>query len=173
MKVSEVADLADTTVRTVRHYHQLGLLEIPPVIGELTDVLSDIDQHIEILQTKRTRVSALIERAQRGEDVSPLPAELSSLYRRLVDRMPDAASRRAVESERAMAIVLAVRGMLPPAVADLAAAFDEVDEIDTAGDLLRRLAAVGFPELDAETVVADWLDRFRAGTDPNASGGTR
>ncbi len=145
MKVSEVADLADTTVRTIRHYHQLGLLGIPPVVGgirdygldhvarllrirwlvssgmslpaiagvlppagppaadtvvgELTDALSDIDQHIEILQTKRTRVTALIERARRGED-----AELSNLYRR-------------------------------------------VDET--------------------------WLVRFRAGTDPLASGGTR
>lgn len=31
MQAKELADLADTTVRTVRYYHQIGLLPIPPV----------------------------------------------------------------------------------------------------------------------------------------------
>ena len=30
MQVHELADLAGTTVRTVRHYHQIGLLPVPP-----------------------------------------------------------------------------------------------------------------------------------------------
>ncbi len=30
MKISELAQAAETTVRTVRHYHRLGLLPEPP-----------------------------------------------------------------------------------------------------------------------------------------------
>ena len=37
MKVSEVADLADTTVRTIRHYHHLGLVDVPVVVGGTRD----------------------------------------------------------------------------------------------------------------------------------------
>ncbi|QWW19914.1 MerR family transcriptional regulator [Schaalia sp. 19OD2882] len=33
MKVKEMADLAGTTTRTVRHYHHLGLLPVPPTRG--------------------------------------------------------------------------------------------------------------------------------------------
>lgn len=37
MKVSELAELADITVRTIRHYHHLGLLAVPPVRGGFRD----------------------------------------------------------------------------------------------------------------------------------------
>ncbi|MDO4243709.1 MAG: MerR family transcriptional regulator [Actinomyces sp.] len=32
MRVKEIADLAGTTPRAVRHYHRLGLLEVPPTV---------------------------------------------------------------------------------------------------------------------------------------------
>lgn len=32
MRVTEIADLASTTPRAVRHYHRLGLLEVPPTV---------------------------------------------------------------------------------------------------------------------------------------------
>ena len=176
MKVSELADLADTTVRTVRHYHHLGLLDVPAtvggardygldhlarvlrirwlvtsglsltairdllpaagpldseaVVGELTDVLADIDRHLARLQATRSSICVLIERTENDEDVSPLPAGLSAFYRRLAERMPDDRSRQAMEMERSMATVLAVRGQLPPAVDDLIAALDADDEDD-------------------------------------------
>ncbi len=176
MKVSEVADLADTTVRTIRHYHHLGLVDVPvvvggtrdygldhlarvlrirwlvtsglslaairellpaagpldpnAVVGELTDVLADIDLHLERLRATRLSVCALIERIENDEDVSPLPAGLSAFYRRLAERMPDDRSRQAMEIERSMATVLAVRGQLSNAVDDLVAALDADDEDD-------------------------------------------
>ena len=37
MKVKELADLAGTTVRTVRHYHHVGLLPIPSLRGATRD----------------------------------------------------------------------------------------------------------------------------------------
>ena len=32
MRVKELAQIAGTTPRAVRHYHHLGLLEIPPTV---------------------------------------------------------------------------------------------------------------------------------------------
>ena len=32
MRVTQIADLASTTPRAVRHYHRLGLLEVPPTV---------------------------------------------------------------------------------------------------------------------------------------------
>ncbi|MDF0532590.1 MerR family transcriptional regulator [Tsukamurella sp. 8F] len=37
MKVRELADIAGTTVRTVRHYHHVGLLPVPPPAGATRD----------------------------------------------------------------------------------------------------------------------------------------
>lgn len=37
MRVAELADLTGVTVRTVRHYHSLGLLPLPPVRGGARD----------------------------------------------------------------------------------------------------------------------------------------
>lgn len=176
MKVSALADLADTTVRTVRHYHSLGLLDVPPTVGgvrdygldhlarllrikhlvasgmsltavaevlppegpldgqailtELHDVLADIDERLVTLQQQRDRVAALIDQAGRGDSISPLPTPLADLYQRLLRRMPTPASRRALDSERSMAIVLAMRGMLPSFAGEFASALDAHDEDD-------------------------------------------
>ena len=32
MRVTQIADLAGTTPRAVRHYHRLGLLSVPPTV---------------------------------------------------------------------------------------------------------------------------------------------
>ena len=37
MRVSQLADLAGTTVRTIRHYHAIGLLPVPPEDGGYRD----------------------------------------------------------------------------------------------------------------------------------------
>jgi len=37
MRVSQLADLAGTTVRTIRHYHAIGLLPVPPEAGGYRD----------------------------------------------------------------------------------------------------------------------------------------
>ncbi len=37
MRVKELADLAGTTTRTVRYYHRLGLLAVPPIVRGLRD----------------------------------------------------------------------------------------------------------------------------------------
>lgn len=37
MRVKELADLAGTTVRTVRHYHHVGLLPVPAMLGAKRD----------------------------------------------------------------------------------------------------------------------------------------
>ncbi len=209
MKVSELADLADTTVRTVRHYHHLGLLDVPAtvggardygldhlarvlrirwlvtsglsltairdllpaagpldseaVVGELTDVLADIDRHLERLQATRSSVRALIERTENDEDVSPLPAGLSAFYRRLAERMPDDRSRQAMEMERSMATVLAVRGQLPPAVDDLIAALDADDEDDIVSifESMARIAEDA-DDLEARDLVTAAVSRSMA-----------
>jgi len=37
MRVKELADLAETTVRTVRYYHHVGLLPVPPARAGVRD----------------------------------------------------------------------------------------------------------------------------------------
>lgn len=174
MRVKEIAELAGTSVRTVRYYHQVGLLEIPeerdgfrdyelqhlarllrirwmvgaglslPVIGEilrnedggavaepLTDLqrtLGAIDQQLADLQAQRERILSLIERTKTHPSVTPLPAALSSFYDRLIPRMPTRRARLALEAERRIASILAIRGYLPPGLDDLVADMTSQDD---------------------------------------------
>lgn len=165
MRVKELAELAGTTVRTVRHYHHVGLLDVPastggardyelehlarllrirwlvgaglslPAIREVLDrdaapealdgladlkgTLSAIDEQLNDLRSQRERIVSLIERAERDGTVTPLPSPMSQMYDRLALRMPTARARLALEAERRIASILAVRGLLPPALDDL------------------------------------------------------
>lgn len=165
MKVKELAELAGTTVRTVRYYHQVGLLDIPALNGGVRDyelehlarvlrirwlvgaglslsaigdvlsrapetdsrdgladlqgTLQAIDTQLDDLRAQRDRILSLIERAELDGSVTPLPSPLSQMYDRLGARMPTASARLALEAERRIVSILAVRGMLPPALEDL------------------------------------------------------
>lgn len=179
MRVKELADLAGTTVRTVRHYHAVGLLEVPRPTGGVRDygldhlarllrirwlvdaglslpairevlpaqgrprqdtaledlgaTLAGLDARITELTAQRARVVVLIERVEAGEGISPLPAAVARVYDRLADRMPTERARRALETERAILSVLAIRGLLPDSVVRLAAALTEEDDTAVVG----------------------------------------
>jgi DNA-binding transcriptional MerR regulator len=174
MRVKELADIAGTTVRTVRHYHAVGLLEVPRLTGGVRDygldhlarllrirwlvdaglslpaiaevlpaqgrprqdtaledlraTLSGLDSRLTELTAQRERVLGLIERVEAGENISPLPAAVARVYDRLAARMPSARARRALESERGILAVLAVRGLLPTGATRLAEALTPADD---------------------------------------------
>ncbi|MCE5291014.1 MAG: MerR family transcriptional regulator [Nocardiaceae bacterium] len=187
MRIKELADLAGTTVRTVRYYHHQGLLRVPPTLGgirdygldhlarlvrirwlarsglslatiaetlaeseatdagatldSLTTTLAEIDERIADLARQREHVAALIDRVRDGAGVSPISPTLSRMYERLLERMPTPQARRAVESERKVAAILALWGMLPAALERFLAELTEADE-DTVVEMF-----VGFAEL--------------------------
>lgn len=173
MRVKEVAELAGTSVRTVRYYHQVGLLDIPaerdgfrdydlqhlarllrirwmvgaglslPVIGEILDdengasagpladlrrTLAAMDQQLADLQAQRERIVSLIDRAETYPSVTPLPAGLSRFYDRVAKRMPTSRARLALEAERRILSILAIRGYLPVGLEKLTSEMTTEDE---------------------------------------------
>lgn len=50
MRVKELSDLAGTTVRTVRHYHHVGLLAVPPRVNGVRDY--DVDHLARLLRVR-------------------------------------------------------------------------------------------------------------------------
>ena len=194
MRVKEVAELAGTSVRTVRYYHQVGLLDVPaegdgfrdyelhhlarllrirwlagaglslPVIGEilgnedsaesadpLTDLrstLAAMDQQLAELKAQRERIMSLIERAETYPSVTPLPGALSHFYDRLTARMPTRRARLALEAERRILSILAIRGYLPGGFEDLVAEMTAEDE-ELMIDMFTTFADAGRADDDA------------------------
>lgn len=194
--MKELADLADTTVRTVRYYHHVGLLPVPPTragvreydlyhlarllrvrwlaesglpLAAISDVLSEpgtpapenaaeelrhalssVDARIAQLQLQRTELVHLLESAERGRRLTPLPERVAGLYDRVAGLMPTEGARRAVEAERSVMVFLAVHGLLPSSLDDLVAGLDAEDDADTVRlfDGFAALAEASGPEAD-------------------------
>lgn len=206
MRVKELAELAGTTVRTVRHYHHVGLLEVPAAAGGLRDyglehlarllrirwlvgaglslatirdvlasetrpepvggladlrgTLAAIDEQLDDLRAQRERIVSLIERAESDGSVTPLPSGLSRMYDRVAARLPSARARLALDAERRIVSILAVRGLLPPALDDLISGLTPVDD-DTVVELFTAFGDYGIRPFDAarfEGHIKAWVD---------------
>lgn len=194
VRVKEIAELAGTTVRTVRHYHQVGLLEVPAVSGGVRDyglehlarllrirwlvgaglrlatirevlatqtgpkpvggladlrgTLAAIDERLDDLRVQRERIVSLIERAESDGSVTPLPSGLSRVYDRVATRLPTARARFALDAERRIMSILAVRGLLPPALDGLMDGLTPDDD-DTIVELFTAFGDYGAHTFDA------------------------
>lgn len=77
MRVKELADLAGTTVRTVRYYHQIGLLPVPAVRGGHRDYdLAHVARLIRVrwLAEAGVPLSRVAAMLGTGEETSPSTA---------------------------------------------------------------------------------------------------
>lgn len=206
MRVKELAELAGTTVRTVRHYHHVGLLQVPAAAGGMRDyglehlarllrirwlvgaglslatirdvlaseagaepvggladlrgTLAAIDEQLDDLRAQRERIVSLIERAESDGSVTPLPSGLSRMYDRVAARLPSTRARLALDAERRIVSILAVRGLLPPALDDLMSGLTPVDD-DTVVELFTAFGDYGVRPFDAarfEGHIKAWVD---------------
>jgi DNA-binding transcriptional MerR regulator len=184
VRVKELADLAGTTVRTVRYYHQIGLLPVPQVRGghrdyelahvarlirvrwlaeagvplsrvaamlgtaeeaplpaemdreavliDLHATIEALDEQLEQLQTRRMRVSRMIDAVEQDQNLSPLPAAIERYYARVEQRATQDTVRRAVRRERDFLELAFYRGELPPQVALVFEYFDEAQVAESA-----------------------------------------
>jgi DNA-binding transcriptional MerR regulator len=125
MRVKELADLAGTTVRTVRHYHNVGLVPVPPLRGATRDY--GLDHLARVLRVRWLAESgmslgAMVETL--GE-MGPAPGapgldELTAMLADIDLRLADLTRRR----ERVAALVERARASgevnpLPPSIARL------------------------------------------------------
>ena len=117
MRSSEIAELADVTVRTLRHYHALGLLPEP---DRRDNGYRDygVEDLVTLLRIKRLaslgfsleQIKALGKQASEGQ-----PDELASLDEELAARIAQ------LEAQRAMVVKLRAQGVcghVPPDYAD-------------------------------------------------------
>lgn len=224
MRVAQIARLTGTTVRTVRHYHALGLLPVPPerggwrdyelahvarlsrirwlvqagmplsavarvlqaapgrsgteqgqdpvgpqtgsctggdvrsaaagVVEDLRAALSTVEAHLEEAARQRDMLRALLERAEDGLAVSPMPPRMAAFFDRMERDAPDERTRAAVRHDRDIVDLACYRGQMPPEAEHF---FPEPDaELDAA-----TLAAYG-SDLESATAAelaehADWL----------------
>lgn len=115
MRSHEIAELAGVTVRTLRHYHALGLLPEPPrhENGYRDYGVQDL---VILLRIKRLaslgfsleQVGAMLSRS---EDASEVADELDALDRELVQRIERLQNQRAIIAKLK---AQGVRGHVPP-----------------------------------------------------------
>ncbi|WP_347352665.1 MerR family transcriptional regulator [Intrasporangium sp.] len=100
MRVKDLADLADTTVRTVRYYHQLGLLPVP---GPGTSWRSYGFAHLVRLMRIRwlaesgvplAEVSHLLGPARTGHEQQALEQDLTAVQASIDARIADLVAQR-------------------------------------------------------------------------------
>ena len=183
MRIRQLAELTGTTVRAVRHYHSVGLLDVPETrgawrdytlehvarvgrirwllgaglslsaIGEILDAapasaaddlrstLAGIDEQILGLQEQRRRLRVLLDAAERGHTLTPMPDAAAAHYAHMEANAPDERTARAIRAERDFVELACYRGDMPEG-AELI--FAHLDPATTAG----ALAAYG-RDLDA------------------------
>lgn len=135
MRISELAALAGVTIRTLRHYHQIGLLEEP---GRSADDCREYD----------VRYLARLLRIIRLTELGVSPAELPELLddpdaaADLLDRLDEeaAAGIRRLTSRRVVIAVLRQHGAtpdLPPAAVRYEAVLQAAVAADAAPGLVR------------------------------------
>lgn len=190
MRIGQLAELAGTTRRTVRHYHRIGLLAEPerlangyrdygmtdavrlmrirwladngvplgtiasllsesPASGEtqiaedLQALIASIDEQQTILARRRERLAGLLDDAEHGRALSPLPARLADLLDQATTTATPAA-RTALRHERELVEALVLSGKAPDAFIDgFIAVLADPDRRDRYLDLLARWAVLG------------------------------
>lgn len=144
MRIGKLAAIADTTTRTVRHYHRLGLLEeprrLPNGYREYT-----VDDAVRLMRIRWLAargvplgsVAAILAEDKPDEDIRDIVADLRELVRDVEHEQAELARRR---EQLAAMLAEAERGQGISALPSrLSAALSEtIDNSRTAGSALRR-----------------------------------
>ena len=143
MRITEIADLAGTTPRAVRHYHRLGLLETPPTMrGRREYGVEHLARLLRIrwLAEQAVRIDELITRVEAGEALMPVPAALNRFYEALETRVRAlGGDLRALRTERQMMQILGSLGLVPASTIPFIEAFDE-SELDASAQQITAFA---------------------------------
>lgn len=135
MRVSEIADLAGVSVRTVRHYHAIGIMPEPPTAGAWRDY--GIDDAARLLRIRTlaeagvplSEIPALLDGEGPSHGADGLAAAIASVDERIAK----------LEKRRDSLVRLrdsADGGSAETIPANLAAVYDAIEaELETAGDL--------------------------------------
>ncbi|WP_136192189.1 MerR family transcriptional regulator [Actinomyces procaprae] len=130
MRVKEMADLAGTTTRAVRHYHRLGLLPVPPSAGGRRDY--GVEHLARLLRIRwladrglsLTQVAQILAADARGTDREAILQDLRSARENIEER------QRAlrVQADRIDELIAQVAdgGVLSPLPTVLAQFYDDV-----------------------------------------------
>ena len=161
---SRLAELAGTTLNTVRHYHRRGLLDEPPRAGNGYKQYG-VDHLVRLLQIRRLRdlgvPLAEVRRTETGVGASPeileaLDAELVATIERAERARADIADLR---EHGAITEVppgfAAVAGRLSPAERSLVLVYARIYDAEAMGDVRRMLEAE--PEEDPATAAFESL----------------
>ncbi|WP_051299390.1 MerR family transcriptional regulator [Arthrobacter castelli] len=202
MKVKELADLARTTVRTVRYYHQINLLPLPEtrhgwrdygfahvarlmrvrwlvdsgvplaqvkeliaaetqnparssVAADLRATLEGVDRQLDDLRARRAQLATLLQTAESGRPLTPVPEPLARFYADLLDLAPDERARGMIQAEADLVEMACYRMELPPIVCEV---IDRItkDDLDEAVEMI-----AGFQRV-ADNQPPDAEDQIRA-----------
>jgi DNA-binding transcriptional MerR regulator len=179
MQIKDVAQLTGTTVRTIRYYHQIGLLTVPPVRHGRRDY--DVS-HLARVGRIRWLAETGLSLAQVGAALSvPRDAGGSDLFatvladlRATVDILGERIDSLAAQRGRLIALVTTMEGSqslspMPPGVTEFYEALDRAapDEATRAGvrgerDFLELAYLRGEVPPEAELLFAALDDQVRA-----------
>lgn len=133
MRIGELAALAGVTTRTIRHYHQVGLLTEPPrtTAGYRLYGMADVVRLIRI-----RRLTAL---GMSLPDIGRLLGPRQDLAKALTDLDADLArEQEAIRRQRAMLAELRHTGGDPALTPELGRVFAELEQVFPAHPLLER-----------------------------------
>ena len=118
MRVTQIADLAGTTPRAVRHYHRLGLLSVPPTVR------GGREYGVEHL-ARLLRIRWLAD-VEAGQALAPVPVALTRFYDAIEARVRDLEEDPEIlRTERQILQVLGSLGMVPDSAVPFVEALDE------------------------------------------------
>lgn len=131
MRVKEMADLAGTTTRAVRHYHRLGLLPVPPTAGRgrrdygvehlarLLRIRWLADGGLSLME-----VAQMLDADEQGTDRESILCDLQSARRNIEERQ----QALRVQADRIDELIAQVAdgGVLSPLPTVLARFYDDV-----------------------------------------------
>jgi DNA-binding transcriptional MerR regulator len=148
VRVKELAELTGTTVRTVRYYHELGLLAVPEVCGSYRDYdLTHVARltRIRWLAQAGVRLSTIAEllAAQPGDEDGRLGADRSVLadLRATVVEVEEQLERLHEQRDRLWRLIAAVEagGPVSPMPASMVRFYDEMERRAENADVRREV----------------------------------
>ncbi|MCZ0857466.1 MerR family transcriptional regulator [Actinomyces israelii] len=126
----------------------------PDVVADLSAALDAVENHLTDVARQRDMLANLLERAQEGSTVSPMPPRMAEFFDRMERGAADERTRTAVRRERDITDLACYRGQMPPEAELL---FPEPDEVEDAASLAaygRDADAASQADLEAH---ADWI----------------
>lgn len=135
--------------------------DMRPVVADLRALVASLDEQHAVLVRRRARLADMLDDAERGRSLTPLPARLAGLLDTVIASVSTPATKAALQRERELVEGLVLSGRTPDG---FVTGFTELLEDDTSRerylDLLARWADLEGREPDT---VADEITSITAG----------